>query len=1137
MATGIYSGPCDFFVVGSTHRELLVTGPAATETVRLEDAAEAGEIVVSAGTAAALDPSWLGPERDGAQLLALPSDAVQAAAASGLAEAMAQFDLGRYVPATLRAHLAVEAGEGEHRVATVAFLKFTGTDRLLETEGRGAVLDGLERLGQVVGDVADELGITWLESDIDADGGKLYLTAGAPTSTGDDEERMLRGVRRILDEEHGPELRAGVHRGPVFAGDVGGSTRRTFAVMGDTTNLAARLVARAGPNELYATASVLDRSRTRFETTHRPYLMKGKERPVTAYAVGRIVGLREEEPREELPLVGREDELAVLTEAVAAARMRQPQLVELVGEPGIGKTKLVAELRRLALGLQQLDVRCQRYEMSHPFFAFRGLLRTLAGISPEASAQEAGAQLAPWVQAVTPDLAPWLPLIAVPFDAEVESTPEAEALDPSFRRRRLHEVVEQFLTRMLVMPTLLVFEDAHWVDDASRFLLRHLAASDVPRPWLVCATRRPEGQPSFPEGVGTVLELGALPAEDTERLALAAAGDLPLAEHELGAIAERAGGNPLFLRELVAAAQVAGAGDELPESIETLLTTRIDRLDPGDRLLLRYASVVGPSFDVSLLDEILGDGVVRAVDLERWERLAEFATWEGPSSLRFRHDLFRLAAYTGLSFRRRREIHGRLGEALERRAGEESGELAGLLSLHFAEAEEHEKAWRYAVEAGDRALRVHANVVAAELYERAVASAAHLPSLPAADVARVWESLGDAAELFGGYGTADHAYEQARTLVAGDAVAEASLLRKLGVIREHEGRYDDALASYARGLELVVAAGDPGEAVLVELELARAGVRFRQGRYDEAVESAERAAQSAERLADTRSLAHAYYLLDLAHTRAGRRENPYKGRALQLYEELDDPVGRASAVNNAGNDAYWEGRWDDARASYAESGELCERAGDVVGVARARNNEGEILSDQGRLDDAVERFEHALRVWRAAGYRLGAALATSNLGRAAARGGRFADAHELLERARAEFAEFGSEAFVRETAARQAEAHMLAGEHRAAYALASAPPDASPHDGAPPVLLALLERIAGYAALQNRDPAAARPHFEASLAHARASDAPYEEALTLHALAEVARRDGAGDPDELERSAEGLLERLGVVAVPRVPLP
>ena len=189
--------------------------------------------------------------------------------------------------------------------------------------------------------------MTWLESDIDVDGGKLYLAAGAPSTTGADEERMLRALRAILDEGSALTLRAGVNRGPAFAGDIGASTRRTYAVMGDTVNLAARLAARAEPGEILATAEVLERSPTRFETAPQPFLVKGKERAITAYSVGAVTGVAEEERAQELPIIGREQELAELEAAVAAARLRQGQVAELVGEPGIGKSRLVEELKTM----------------------------------------------------------------------------------------------------------------------------------------------------------------------------------------------------------------------------------------------------------------------------------------------------------------------------------------------------------------------------------------------------------------------------------------------------------------------------------------------------------------------------------------------------------------------------------------------------------------------------------------------------------------------------------------------------------------------------------------------------------------------------------------------------------------------
>jgi class 3 adenylate cyclase/tetratricopeptide (TPR) repeat protein len=1135
MSTGVYSGPCHFFLVGSTHRELIVTGPGASETVRLESAAEAGEIVVGPGTAAALDPAWLGEEREGARLLAGVPDESPPAPEPG--DPVETAGLEQYVPAPLRAHLEVEAGEGEHRHAAVAFLGFSGTDALLAREGQGAVHAQLDLLGRVVCDVAEELGITWLESDVDTDGGKLYLTAGAPTSSGDDEERMLRAVRRILDAVHGLELRAGVNRGPVFAGDIGAATRRTYAVMGDTVNLAARLVARAGPGELFATADVLDRSRTLFETSHRPYLMKGKERPVTAYSLGAVAGVRAEEELDGgLPLVGREAELETLREALEAARMRQLRLVELVGEPGIGKSRLVHELQGAAAGFQQLVVRCERYESAQPFFAFRGILRTLAGIRPEQGPEEAGAQLAAWVGPAMPDLAPWLPLLAIPFDASVPSTPDADGLDPAFRRDRLHDVVDQFLTRVLLMPTLLVFEDAHWMDDASHFLVRHLAASPVPRPWLLCVTRRPEGEPVAGAGQGTSIELTPLAAEETERLALAAAADLPLAAQDLDALRERAGGNPLFVRELVAARREAGSLAELPETVETLITARMDTLDPGDRLLLRYASVVGPAFELPLLEEIVERERVRADDRERWERLSEFVCWEGVDALRFRHDLFRAVAYAGLSFRRRREIHHRLGEALERRVEDTAGETAGRLSLHFAEAGAYEKAWRYAVEAGRRAQRMYANVVAGELYERALGAAGQLPELPAAAVAEVWESLGDVSELFGRYEQAAEAHGRARSLAVEDPATQARLLRKEGLVHERTGDYDRALEAYDLGLQLIEdAAGDSGAAGAA-LEVAYAGVRFRQGRHDQAVRWAERAVEHGEAAGDRGVVAHARYLRGTALAIGLGRAEAVDDleRALGIYEQLGDFLGQGNVLNNLGIVRYYQGRWDDALEHWARSREAKERAGDVVNVAIQANNEGEILSDQGQLERARELFREALRVHRAAGYAIGVAVDLANLGRAAARSGDFEEARALLGEALGRFEEIGSEGFVLETRVRQAEAAMLAGEHRDAYEHATAAGSAAAET---PVLATVAERVAGYAALQNRDPVTARRHLERSLELAREAGTPYEVGLTLQALAELARRGGGGEPVELEREARELLAGLGVVSTPRVPLP
>ena len=171
--------------------------------------------------------------------------------------------------------------EPEHRRVTVAFVHFDGTDALLESAGPQAVADYLDQLVTDVQDAVDRHGVTFLGTDIDHDGGKIILVAGAPSTSGDDEENMLVALREVMDKQRHLEVRVGVNRGPVFVGDIGPSYRRTFTVMGDTVNLAARLMAKAAPGQILATPEVLERSRSEFVATPvAPFYVKGKALPV-----------------------------------------------------------------------------------------------------------------------------------------------------------------------------------------------------------------------------------------------------------------------------------------------------------------------------------------------------------------------------------------------------------------------------------------------------------------------------------------------------------------------------------------------------------------------------------------------------------------------------------------------------------------------------------------------------------------------------------------------------------------------------------------------------------------------------------------------------------------------------------------
>ena len=1131
MHVGVHSDTFDFFLVGELHRELLLTGPGVTRTVEMEAGAEAGEILVSEETAATLPDRLFGEEKEGGRLLKAPPGV------GGELEPLPPLDgldLGACVPPPIRRHLEAGKGEPEHRQASVAFVHFGGVDDLLAEQGPDELADALEELVTTAQRVADEHGVSFLETDIDKDGGKLILVAGAPQTAGEDEERILRAARAIADANSRLPLRIGVSRGRVFAGEVGAQFRRTYTILGTTAALAARLMGKAEPGQVLTTPDVLERSRTSFETIElEPFALKGIAEPVKAHDVRALATGTPEARQERLPFVGRERELAILSAALGPVRMGFGNIVELIGEPGMGKSRLVEELQAQAPDLLTVTAACAQYEASTPYFAFRALLRSLLELPQNGAAP---ARLRERIEELDPELVPWLPLVALPLDVPVEPTQEVEELQPAFRRARLHGVVEAVLAKLISGPTLLVIEDVHWMDDASSDLLRHLGGQVSTKPWLLCATRRPvEGGFSAAEGLPPIpamtIQLQPLDADAAQEL-IGAAAARGMLQHEASAIADRAGGNPLFLQELVTSSR-APEEEALPESVEAVVATRIDRLPPDDRALLRYAAVLGATFSAELVAEVLTEDAAASTDAEAWDRLNEFVERDPytAGAFRFRHALFRDAAYEGLSYRRRGELHAKVGEAYERLEQQHEGEYSELLSLHFFHAGEHEKTYRYSLAAGGRAQAKFANVEAAGFFRRALDVAGKL-DLPAAEVAQVWESLGDVSELAGLYSDAAEAYAKAHKLHE-----QPRLLLKEGIIRERFGRYSDALRWYTRGLQAAETLEPKAQAQLrFELSLAYAGVKLRQGEFRDCIEWCTRVTDEAGKTHDLPALAHAYYLMHLSHTSLRSPERAaFRGLALPIYEELGDLLGQANVLNNLGIDAYYEGRWQEALDLYERSKEARERIGDVVGAAQITNNIGEVKSDQGYLTTASELFEEARAVFETSGHRFLATLATSNLGRAASRAGRFDDALDTLDRAYADFQEIRAGSFVLETAARLAERAAFAGDAADALAQADGTLEATEETGPGATLRALLYRLRGYALAQSGDLDAADEALRQSLETARAAEETYEVALTLEAsaqLAELRTEDGSAAAKE----SATLLARLGVVSTPMVPL-
>src|SRR6478752_1444950 len=1125
MHAGLNSGRFLFTLAGAEHRELIVSGPAATTTVEMEAASEAGEILLGPGTVAALPAGVLGEERAGGFLLAAAPEAERGLKPLPPVDGL---ELGECVPQLVREHVSSGQAEPEHRMAAVAFVRLSGTDALVVRDGPEAAAAAVAEVVEAVQAAAAEHDVCFLESDIEQDGARIVLVAGAPRVSEHDVERLLRTVRGAVDATAALQLSVGVSRGRVFAGEVGAPFRRTYTILGGTAALAARLMAKAGPGQIFVPEQLLALSATTFEVEHvTPLQVKGIAEPVRAVALGAIQSaLPEAEPgRAAAPLIGRQREIAVLTAALAPVRLGFGTMLELVGEAGLGKTRLLQELRANADDLRVIGARCDEYESSTPYFVFRTLLAPMIG-ELDGTPEENTAALRALVDEVAPELAPWIPLLALPLDVEVLPTPEVLELQPAFRRARLHGVVEEFLRSFLPDPTLLLVEDVHWIDEASSELLRHLGSTNATRPWAICCARRP-GDDGFvaANGVPPVAAMTILlePLHDDEaaELVRAAAGDR-LDEPAVAELVRRAGGNPLFLQELVSAAGSEGT-TELPDTVDAVVGTRIDRLAPRERALLRWASVLGIVFDGDVIDDVLA-AETTAPEPEHWEQLSEFIE-RNPyvaGGFRFRHALIRDAAYEGLSFRRRRELHQRVGEVYERRHADSPDEVSELLSLHFSLAKDLERTWRYSLLAGERAKEKFANVEAAEFYGRALEVARALEVEPAAQAA-VWKTLAEVCTLSGRLEEAQAALASARSLAPPSE--QAALMLEEGLLREEQGAYSEALRWYTRGEKALPALEDDVARGRLQIALirARAQARFRQGRYADALELAGQVIERAADLDDLGDLAHAYYLSHVIHTLRGDPErHAFRGLALPIFEEIGDLVGQASVLNNLGIEAYYEGRWDEARDLYERSRNLRERIGDVINVATTTNNIGEIELDQGRYADAEARFRDTLRIADSAGHRLISAVSRGNLSRLAARSGRYTDADELLTSALATLDAIGSGPFLVEFQARRAELLTLSGADPAEAArLADETLALGVGQGLTPAVQALLERIRATCFARREDLPEAHKALRRALEIAESAQADYESALALRAIAWL---DGA----RTDETATAIFARLGV---------
>jgi class 3 adenylate cyclase/tetratricopeptide (TPR) repeat protein len=991
MSVGVHSGQVHLFRVGKVHQELIVTGPAATRTTEMEHAASAGEILISPETAEHLPAAATKPGPEGGRLLRWRTAPVPPGGAQTRRHVSADA-IEQCVPAVMRDHLRAGDVDFEHRVASVAFIRFQGVDALLAEEGPDAVAAALEELLVAVQVAAEEEDVAFLATDLDENGGKVILVSGVPRAQADDEGRLLRAVRMAADSVSMLSLQIGVHHGHVVAGTIGSPYRATYTVMGDTVNLAARLMAAAPHGEIYATAGVLDRARPVFDVTAvPPFFVKGKSRPVHAYSVADEIGLRGEADAQG-PLVGREQELGRLVGHLRSGGAGAQALV-LSGATGIGKSRLLEEALVLA-GIPRFTVRGEPDGTSTPYRALRDSVRELLGIK-RADQETMAEQLRASVERIDASLLPMLPLVGAVAHVTTPPTPEVDAIEPRFLADQRAEVVGRIASATVPGRIALVVEDAHWTDAASEALLERLVKVTGQRYGWPAVVLRRDVQGGF-EPSGEVLELGPL-SDEAQRELITEVAAMPLRPSEVDDLVARSAGSPIVLHALLRVGRERGLSD-LPDSLEALVAAEVDVITGLPRVLLGYASVLGRSFNPRIWEDLLSqDGL--EVDDGSLAELEQFLHFDGGGGARFHQAVVRDAAYSALPYRRRRELHLRAGEAIQSLAGAGVDAVADQLAFHFAEGGDAERAWRFGGVAADRARAAYAHEDAAALYARALDAGRRLDGISPERLASTWTALGDVLEQAGRPEEALDAYRRATPLVGKDPVARAELVLKRARVRERSGAFVSALRDVTIAERLLEGWVEPtAEVVRVAAAALRATIHEGQEQPRRALAVATLAASRATELGELRELARALSVMDWAHLELGELDLAiHEQRIAEIYEGLGEPHRAAAALGNQGAVNYWLGQWDEALDCYERAHRAYVQTGDVINAATQQGNVGELLLNRGKIAEARPMVVEAARTHRAVGFLDGALFDEIQVGRLLEAEGDFTGAELILD--------------------------------------------------------------------------------------------------------------------------------------------
>jgi DNA-binding NtrC family response regulator/tetratricopeptide (TPR) repeat protein/class 3 adenylate cyclase len=792
----------------------------------------------------------------------------------------------------------------------------------------------------------------------------------------------------------GPEVRMAIHLGQVLVDVQASDPIAQLLPLGETLSLPVRLLGHAAPGDILLSPQVGHLVEGWFE-------LYGREGPagagladgVGAYAVvgvgPRCSPLEVYGKRPLSRFVGRERELTTLHEILAQVAQGRGQIVGLVGEPGVGKSRLCYELTQARRPYNWLILESSpvAYGKDTPYLPVLDLLKAYFELDARDEPQTIRAKVLCTLGTLEAGLEPILPAVLALLDVPVDDS-SWQALEPRQRRQRTLEACTRLLLRASqVQPLLLVVENLHWIDTETQVFLDRLVDSLPSARIVLLVNYRPEYQQRWgSKTYYTQLRLDPLPPVRAEELLRGLLGEHPALEPLIQLLIARTEGNPFFLEESVRtlvdtgvlvgerrAYQLAQAPltMQVPTTVQAVLAVRIDRLPPAEKRLLQTAAVIGLEVSVPLLQAIAELPAAATHDSLRYLQVAEFLyeTHLIPEQVyTFKHALTHEVAYGCLPQERRRVLHARIVEVMEALYPDRLAEQVERLAYHALRGEVWEKALAYYQQAGDKAMARSAFREAVACFEQALTALRHLPEQrhTQEQVIDLCDDLSNALQALGEFGRRFSYLREAETLaeVLGDQRRLGWICTRMTHAFWTTGDYDNALTCGQRALTLAAATRDAVQQARVNGFLGT--VYFYLGDYRRAIDVFKQAIPS--------------YEDEWRHERFGEMMIASARDRLWLLQCCAEVGAFAEGL------AYGE-----------EAARIAETAGHLTGMVMTQDRLGVLAFRKGDLQHAIFMLEHALVQCRAADIPLYLYGIMANLGLAYAWSGQVTEALPLLD--------------------------------------------------------------------------------------------------------------------------------------------